>query len=172
MPKVHKIDVDRGILIMEYIDYSMLARDYINCIVKGIADELRISAKLGELADEIGRYIGVLHRSEVIHGDLTTSNILIKKPSSDTLPLEIEKVQLNIFVIDFGLSFTSNQLEDKAVDLYVLERALISTHSQHSKEIFDKILQSYCKEYGRHYEKVIERFEQVRLRGRKRTMIG
>lgn len=32
-------------------------------------------------------------------------------------------------LIDFGLSFTSTLPEDKAVDLYVLERALLSMHS-------------------------------------------
>lgn len=167
VPKVYKIDLDHGILIMEYIDNSILARDYINNVVKGSNDENSIKTKLDELANEIGRYIGILHRNEVIHGDLTTSNVLVKNNSESS-----DKKNLEIYLIDFGLSFNSHQLEDKAVDLYVLERALISTHSNHSKQIFDQILASYCREYGRHNEKVIERFEQVRLRGRKRTMIG
>jgi TP53 regulating kinase-like protein len=157
---------------MEYIDNSILARDFINNVVKDLKDETLCLTKLHELADEIGRFIGMLHRNDIIHGDLTTSNIMIKKPVGIENVLKIEKSQLNIIIIDFGLSFISHQLEDKAVDLYVLERALISTHSQYSKDIFDRILQSYCKEYGRNNEKVVERFEQVRLRGRKRTMIG
>jgi TP53 regulating kinase-like protein len=172
VPKVFQIHLDHGILIMEYIENSLSARDYINAIVRGISDKSKVSAKLEELASEIGRYIGILHRSEIIHGDLTTSNILIKKANNEVDELEIERSNLNIYLIDFGLSSISNQLEDKAVDLYVLERALISTHSNNAQEIFEKILQSYCKEYGRHNEKVIGKFEQVRLRGRKRTMIG
>lgn len=32
--------------------------------------------------------------------------------------------------IDFGLTTTSTLAEDKAVDLYVMERALISTHAE------------------------------------------
>lgn len=156
---------------MEYIQNSISARDYINLIVKGISDKQMISTKLEQLSNEIGRYIGILHRNEIIHGDLTTSNILIKKPSSEQT-LDIEKAELNIFIIDFGLSSISNQLEDKAVDLYVLERALLSTHSHNAKEIFEAILKSYCNEYGRNNEKVVERFEMVRLRGRKRTMVG
>ena len=157
---------------MEYIDNSILARDYINNVVKDLKDDTLCLIKLYELADEIGRFIGMLHRNDIIHGDLTTSNIMIKKPVGIENVMKIEKSELNIIIIDFGLSFISHQLEDKAVDLYVLERALISTHSQYSKDIFDRILQSYCKEYGRNNEKVVERFEQVRLRGRKRTMIG
>lgn len=31
-------------------------------------------------------------------------------------------------MIDFGLSMISTMIDDKAVDLYVLERAFISTH--------------------------------------------
>ena len=157
---------------MEYIENSLSARDYINAIVNGLSDKSKVSEKLEDLASEIGRYIGILHRNEIIHGDLTTSNILVKKANSLVDVLEIDKSNLNIFFIDFGLSSITNQLEEKAVDLYVLERALISTHSHNAQEIFEKILQSYCKEYGRHNEKVVGKFEQVRLRGRKRTMVG
>ena len=39
---------------------------------------------------------------------------------------DIEKAQF--YMIDFGLSFVSNKIEDKAVDIYVLKRALISSH--------------------------------------------
>ena len=67
---------------------------------------------LTDLSVKIGRIIGNLHLNEIIHGDLTTSNILIVKEDND----------LKIYFIDFGLSIVSNHLEDKAVDLYVLER--------------------------------------------------
>jgi TP53 regulating kinase-like protein len=52
----------------------------------------------------------------VIHGDLTTSNMIYKDGQ--------------IYLIDFGLSYVKNSIEDRAVDLYVLERAFISTHPQ------------------------------------------
>lgn len=79
---------------------------------------------------------------------------------------------MKIYFIDFGLSSVSKQLEDKAVDLYVLERALLSTHSQQAEHIFEHILKGYCETHLKGVDKVIERFEAVRLRGRKRTMIG
>lgn len=77
-----------------------------------------------------------------------------------------------IYFIDFGLSAISNQLEEKAVDLYVLERALLSTHSIQAKDIFEYILKGYMIGNVFDAQKVIDRFEAVRLRGRKRTMIG
>lgn len=50
-------------------------------------------------------------------------------------------------LIDFGLSFQSGLVEDKAVDLYVLERAFSSTHPQ-SEPLFAAILDAYAKELG------------------------
>lgn len=73
--------------------------------------------------------IAKLHDGSIIHGDLTTSNILVK----DNKP----------YFIDFGLSYiSSNQLEDQAVDLYVLEKAFLSTHPELDKE-FNELLQTY-----------------------------
>jgi TP53 regulating kinase-like protein len=47
-----------------------------------------------------------------------------------------------VFMIDFGLSFVSGKIEDKAVDIYVLKRAFISTHPG-SEDLFQKILDKY-----------------------------
>ena len=67
-------------------------------------------------AKEIGIVIGKMHDADIVHGDLTTSNIMIREVDNKAI------------LIDFGLSTVSTVLEDKAVDLYVLERAFISTH--------------------------------------------
>ena len=67
-------------------------------------------------AKEIGIVIGKMHDADIVHGDLTTSNIMIREIDGKAV------------LIDFGLSTVSTVLEDKAVDLYVLERAFISTH--------------------------------------------
>jgi TP53 regulating kinase-like protein len=57
-----------------------------------------------------------MHDADVVHGDLTTSNVIVRGTDSQ------------VVLIDFGLSSISTVVEDKAVDLYVLERAFISTH--------------------------------------------
>jgi serine/threonine protein kinase len=67
-------------------------------------------------AKEVGVVIGKMHDADVVHGDLTTSNIMIRDADGKAV------------LIDFGLSTVSTVLEDKAVDLYVLERAFVSTH--------------------------------------------
>lgn len=64
---------------------------------------------------EVGKYIALLHGDSVIHGDLTTSNMIVTESGT-------------LYLIDFGLSYIRNNIEDFAVDLYVLEKAFISTH--------------------------------------------
>jgi len=100
-----------------------------------------------------------MHGAGIIHGDLTTSNILVNVSTSV------------LTLIDFGLSHVETSAEDKAVDLYVLERALTSTFSN-IPWFFENLLDSYRKHYTAGGEAVYLKLEEVRLRGRKRTMVG
>lgn len=79
--------------------------------------------KLTVVARAIGHAIGKMHDIDVVHGDLTTSNLMIR----DSISEEGTWIP-QILVIDFGLGMTRPVIEDKAVDLYVLERAFLSTH--------------------------------------------
>jgi TP53 regulating kinase-like protein len=151
---------------MDHIENSLTCKDFIFKIVKSsnsTTESSGLDENLVKIATRIGCIIGKLHSNQIIHGDLTTSNILIK---------DYEGQESKMYCIDFGLSFISRQLEDKAVDLYVLERALQSTHSLQAVKLFEEILNGYKAEYGANVNQVIDRLEQVRLRGRKRTMIG
>jgi len=113
-----------------------------------------------QLAEKIGESIAVLHSGNIIHGDLTTSNMMLR--NSDP----------KLFVmIDFGLSYVSTMVEDKAVDLYVLERAMLSTHPN-SERLFEKLLGGYAKKMGKNATQVLAKLEQVQQRGRKRSMVG
>ena len=163
VPVVYKKDTKSGIIIMEQIENSITCKEFIFKTVK-LTNSSEVDENLSKIFVKIGAIIGKLHFNQIIHGDLTTSNILIKHDESDC--------DRKIVFIDFGLSFVSPQLEDKAVDLYVLERALLSTHSLQAIKLFDDILHGYKAEYGDNVNQVIDRLEQVRLRGRKRTMIG
>jgi TP53 regulating kinase-like protein len=149
---------------MEYVQDSMTCRELFIKLSQSNEDK-----EIVRVSNKIGQIIGKLHKNEIIHGDLTTSNVLIKK---EHLTADGEIKDDSIYFIDFGLSFISSQLEDKAVDLYVLERALLSTHSNQAEKIFQGIWDSYEKEYGPSAGQVKDRFNEVRLRGRKRTMIG
>ncbi|KAF6060487.1 hypothetical protein FOB64_006687 [Candida albicans] len=73
-------------------------------------------------------------------------------------------------LIDFGLSSFSGLAEDKAVDLYVLERAILKGYQQiHDSIEFNKTKQQLGKSK---LKDTIKRLEDVRLRGRKRSMLG
>ncbi len=117
---------------------------------------------LENLAIEMGGVIAKMHATDVIHGDLTTSNILRYENKSNNA----------LVMIDFGLSFISSLAEDKGVDLYVLERAFLSTHPN-TEDIFKIFLASYVDALGsKASQSTIHKLDEVRLRGRKREMIG
>jgi len=115
-----------------------------------LRDVLKRGDDYQQLASEMGKNIGKLHQKNIIHGDLTTSNM-------------IKSDQINF--IDFGLSSFSEKVEDKAVDLFLLDRALESTHFEVYPQIFDRIVEGYKHAYPS-AQKVLERFRQVKGRGR------
>jgi len=106
-----------------------------------------------KFAREMGQKIGELHSQDIIHGDLTTSNMIVHG----------ETGRLNF--IDFGLSFFSEKVEDKAVDLFLLNRALESKHYHIYPDVFEKALEGYC-ENNPGARAVLDRFNQVEKRGR------
>lgn len=71
-----------------------------------------------KLLNAIAKTLRKIHDNALIHGDLTTSNMIVYQHSSPP----------KVYVVDFGLSYIKDTIEDKAVDLYVLEKAFISTH--------------------------------------------
>lgn len=158
VPEVYKVDMHERKMYMEYFGDSKTAKDVIIEWFKN-----NQSDKIDELVKRIGEIIGQLHSNNIIHGDLTTSNILINPKQNED--------KYDIIMIDFGLSSYSESVEDKGVDLYVLERALLSTHSN-QPQLFETILGSYKLSNQKNLSEVISRFEEVRARGRKRTMIG
>lgn len=81
-----------------------------------------------------------------------------------------------LYFIDFGLSFVSSKIEDKAVDIYVLKRAFISTHPG-SEAIFEDVIAKYKEIMSKDNAKdkglqIIGKFKEVELRGRKRECFG
>lgn len=105
------------------------------------------------LAKEIGKKIALLHHHNIIHGDLTTSNMIKHQKTGE----------LNF--IDFGLGFFSDKVEDKAVDLFLLDRALESRHYKVYPKVFENIIESYKENYPE-AERVLDRFKKVKSRGR------
>ncbi|PIO60985.1 Kae1-associated kinase Bud32 [Teladorsagia circumcincta] len=114
-----------------------------------------------ELGKAIGEAVGRMHFSNLIHGDLTTSNVILKHGDFK-----------RPYFIDFGLCALGKiSPEDKGVDLYVLERAMISTHVN-SEEMFKSVLEGYKSINQKQGIAVLKKLDEIRLRGRKRDMTG
>ena len=101
---------------------------------------------------KIGKSTAKLHENNIIHGDLTTSNMILKNN--------------NIFFVDFGLGFVSHKMEDKAVDIHLFKEALEAKHFRHWEILFNEFLRGY-KNY-KESKKVLEQMKKVELRGRYR----
>ena len=102
------------------------------------------------LGKEIGGKVAILHTNNIIHGDLTTSNMILNK---------------EIYFIDFGLGFFSEKIEDKAVDLHLLKESLESKHSEIWEKSYKAALEGYTKKAA-DGEDVLERVKLVEKRGR------
>ncbi|KAL9581993.1 MAG: hypothetical protein Q9212_003565 [Teloschistes hypoglaucus] len=97
---------------------------------------------------------------------------MLRSVRDPTATEEEERFSLDgeVVLIDFGLAAQSVQDEDKAVDLYVLERAFGSTHPE-LEEDFKMVLEAYGKSH-KGARVVLKKLEEVRMRGRKKSMIG
>lgn len=170
-PTLYLVDFERRRIYMEYYENSITVKDFIINIVK--PEESSKQDDLLQFASKIiGETVRMLHDCDIIHGDLTSSNLLFvqrKQEIKENKWLDIENIELA--VIDFGLAHVGPSAEDKGVDLYVLERALISTHNDFP-ELFSNILSSYKDYSKKNVKEILRKFEEVRARGRKRTMVG
>jgi TP53 regulating kinase-like protein len=176
VPAVLGADWEAGWLAIEWIEGVTVRRALDGVLKRGEGVDVDVgSEKLVGLMGRIGLALGRLHGIGVCHGDLTTSNMMLRQPPGDVPQLSAEEdaergLEGEVVIIDFGLAAQSVLNEDRAVDLYVLERAFGSTHPQ-AGGLFEEVLRVYGESY-KGAKDVLRRLEDVRLRGRKRSMIG
>jgi len=145
--------------------------------------------KQKEICGKIGENTKKLHDAEIIHGDLTTSNMILvedrkidsknkindKKNVHKNKGLTVNKKRVvvggvtnkdnfKVYFIDFGLGFISHKFEDKAVDLHLLRQALESKHFRNWEALFNEVLKEYSK--SKDSKIVLERLKAVEKRGR------
>lgn len=101
-----------------------------------------------ELLEEYGENIAKMHSADIVHGDLTTSNALVAE---------------GLYLIDFGLSFRSDRVEDKAVDIHLLKQVLNSSHPAVVEEAWNRFLDGYRPD---NRNEILEQLEEVEKRGR------
>ena len=105
-------------------------------------------AGVTEVMRQIGQSVGKLHESNVVHGDLTTSNLILRGKE--------------VVLIDFGLGSVSHSEEDMAVDLYVLERAFVSTHPRSEGLVTHQSVKRTNCSIRRCWRPIQRRFQGVR----------
>jgi TP53 regulating kinase-like protein len=143
-PTIYMIDILDTTIIMEFIEGMQ---------VKQILGNLS-SKERHNLCRHIGSLIGRLHTHGIIHGDLTTSNMILTHNGK-------------VVFVDFGLSEHSAELETRGVDLHLMKRAFQSSHFKYAKECFDAVMEGYGDFMGEDVaEDVSEKILEIEKRGR------
>ncbi|XP_076279753.1 TP53 regulating kinase [Lasioglossum baleicum] len=167
-PAIYFVQLERRCIYMEYIDNAMVLKDFIErSVSKGVTDD-----HFKFITRGVGMLVARLHNKNIIHGDLTTSNILLKNVDEE-LNVQNDDDTNSFVMIDFGLARVESSVEDKAVDLYVLERSLLSAHSE-VPSLFSDIFETYQKQFAnkKQCNEIVSKYRDVQMRGRKRLMVG
>lgn len=142
VPTVHSSDESSTTVVMSFVEGKKLS-DFFDSSSKVDCEKICFI-----LAGEVAK----LHDAGIVHGDLTSSNIIVDKGQ--------------IFFIDFGLSFHSQKSEDKAVDIHLFKQALEARHHKDFPHLYNSFLNGYKK--SRNYDLVISQLLKVEARGRYR----
>jgi Kae1-associated kinase Bud32 len=143
VPILYDVDLFNGVITMEYVAGKRV-KDILNTLNE--PERKRICQMIGES-------IARLHNHDIIHGDITTSNMILLGD--------------RIYFIDFGLGCTNGEVEAKGVDLHVLMEAFESTHSQHP-QCFTYVFEGYKKQFKGDASAVMKKIEEIVRRGRYR----
>lgn len=143
-PVVYMVDPERTEIIMSYIDGTPLK----SLMPKMEADHASIKRTFLAIGEAVGR----LHRGGMVHGDLTTSNIIVRGGDA--------------FFIDFGLGEYTVSLEARGVDLHLMRRTLESSHHGVSEPAYTAFTEGYSSVMGEDARNVLHRVGEIRRRGR------
>lgn len=143
-PLIYLVNIPEATITMEYIEGQQIKQ-----VLNTASQEKR-----RELCVAIGKLIGKLHRQGLVHGDLTTSNMILNPDDK-------------IYFVDFGLGEKNVEVEAQGVDLHLMKRALQSTHYMFWEECFKGVVAGYSSVLGvESSEKVYEKIREIERRGR------
>ncbi|MCK4475957.1 MAG: Kae1-associated kinase Bud32 [Methanophagales archaeon] len=130
-------------IIFDISDYEIVMERIEGDLAREVINE--------DISERIGEFVGVLHKNGIVHGDLTTSNIIVGRDNS-------------IYFIDFGLSFIESSTEARGVDVHVFFQSLGGTH-----ESYEQLRESFIKGYRKTFTnapQVLKRVTEIERRGR------
>jgi TP53 regulating kinase-like protein len=142
-PAVHFVDISHHIIVMDFIEGQQLKQ------LVGVSSKKRITS----LCYEFGKLLGIMHLSDVVHGDPTTSNVVV-----DT--------QSKMWLVDFGLAEKNATIEMKGVDLHLLRHTYETTHWDLQETMLESTMDGYIEISGDAAEPVLARADEIRERGR------
>jgi len=143
-PTILFVDVKNALIVMEHVDGKQLKQ-----LLNEVSNDER-----KRLCRRIGELVGRLHKYGLVHGDLTTSNMIYTCDGK-------------IFFVDFGLGEKTRDVEAMGVDLHLMKRALQSTHYEFAEECFRNVIEGYSKILDAETVKnVLDKVEEIEKRGR------
>ena len=140
-PKIFSTDEKGFKITMEYVEGKRLKEFFNETDDKNRED----------VAELVGKSVGLLHKNGIVHGDLTTSNMILKDN--------------NVYFIDFGLGENTHRIESIATDLSVLKEAFKSTHFKYLNLLWNSFIKGY-KETNDNFNKVLKTLNDIEKRGR------
>jgi TP53 regulating kinase-like protein len=143
-PTIFFVDVKNALIVMEHVDGKQLKQ-----LLNEVSNDER-----KRLCRQVGELVGRLHKYGIVHGDLTTSNMIYTRDGK-------------IFFVDFGLGEKTKDVEAMGVDLHLMKRALQSTHYKFADECFRNVIEGYSKVLDAETVKnVLDKVEEIEKRGR------
>ena len=130
-------------IIFDVHDYELVMERIEGDLVREVINDA--------ISKRIGEFVGILHKNSIIHGDLTTSNIILGKDNI-------------LYLIDFGLSFVESNIEAKGVDVHVFLQSLCGTHDAH-EQLKEAFIKGYLSTFP-NAAQVLRRVTEIEQRGR------
>jgi TP53 regulating kinase and related kinases len=126
VPSVVGVDLDNDAIVITHLE-GTVARDCLDAMDCDGAEKLFRS---------IGSQVGLLHAAGIVHGDLTTSNVIVSPYGAP-------------FIVDFGMSRRSVEPEDRGVDLHLLQRSIVASHRQDATSMMNAMFRGYKQAVGK-----------------------
>jgi TP53 regulating kinase-like protein len=142
-PAVYSVDLNNYSILMDFIEGTQFK----------LLVEKTPQKQLKDLCQRFGQSIAQLHQGGVVHGDPTTSNVIVDQ-------------HLRLWLIDFGLSEMNATIEMKGVDLHLIRRALETTHWDKQEVMLNATIEGYIETIGKEAEDILSRMDEIRERGR------
>lgn len=148
VPTLYDVYPEKFTLWMEYLEGPRL-REYMETLLRAHQYEI-----VAEIFRKLGRYAAQLHTAGMVHGDLTTSNVILVDTTEP-------------YLIDFGLGSFSRDLEEHGVDVHLMLRSLESVHYSVAETCFKNFMKGYSEVSGEEYaRKVLAKVREIRSRAR------